>query len=356
MGSEAENLESRKETETEFEVVPPIKPEVFPQREWRGKVRRALDRRFMNLHGFVISDADRRRVEELVSTHDLTWVLNARTPNIIGKWDWPRAHLDLDDVPSSYLRSIADGNGRPVIRYRARAQQWLMRRRERLFLERFVTTSVCSEADRIYFSGGPGVHVIPNGFPCPRELPRRNLIPGTPRLGFIGLFSYAPNIEGVRWFLRECWPAIRKAIPNAQLRLIGKDTDGILKPTEPGVDALGWVGDPAEEIATWSAMIVPVHFGGGTRIKIAEAFSRKCPTVATSLGAFGYDVANGRQLLIADKPNDFAKACIEIVENPNRGRALAELAWTDFLQRWTWDSITPRVLAAAEDCLKRSHT
>jgi glycosyltransferase involved in cell wall biosynthesis len=143
-------------------------------------------------------------------------------------------------------------------------------------------------------------------------------------------------------------------VPNVRLRLIGKDTDGTLKPTEPDVDALGWVANPAEEIATWSAMIIPVHRGGGTRIKIADAFSRQCPAVSTPLGAFGYDVENGRQLMLADTAEDFGRACIELIKNPARGAELAAKGWRDFLEKWTWDAIAPKVWTAAEDCLRRS--
>jgi hypothetical protein len=53
---------------------------------------------------------------------------------------------------------------------------------------------------------------------------------------------------------------------------------------------------------TWSAMIVPIRVGGGTRVKIAQALSRKCPVVSTSLGAFGYNVIDRGEILIANDP------------------------------------------------------
>jgi glycosyltransferase involved in cell wall biosynthesis len=125
-------------------------------------------------------------------------------------------------------------------------------------------------------------------------------------------------------------------------------------PTAPGVDALGWIADPSTEIATWSLTVVPIHFGAGTRIKIADAFSRKCPVVSTRFGAFGYDVVDGRQLRLADTPESFVRACIELIRDRAAASGLAERAWSDFLEKWSWEAIAPRVQAAATDCLARA--
>src|SRR5205807_660617 len=100
-----------------------------------------------------------------------------------------------------------------------------------------------------------------------------------------------------------------------RLRLVGKGSDGPQKPAGPDIDALGWVDDSAAEIATWSVMAVPIRMGGGTRIKIAEGFSRKCPMVSTRLGAYGYEIEDRRQIRLADTPEDFARACVELVRN-----------------------------------------
>jgi glycosyltransferase involved in cell wall biosynthesis len=356
VSSEAGDTEAREKTSREFDVLPPILPQAVIGAGFAGKWRRAFDAHHMNLHGVVASDADQRRVDALLSHFDLVWVLNSRTPNILNRWAWPRAHLDIDDVPSTYLRTVAQSGATRPQRWKAALQQRLALRRERLFAQRFTTLSVCSAPDKAYLGGDERIHVIPNGFERPKLTPAYNPPPGPPRLGFIGLYSYAPNADGVQWFLRECWPQVRQAVPGIRLRLIGKDTDGPQGPQGPDVDGLGWVADPAAEITTWSAMIIPIRFGGGTRIKIAEAFSRKCPAVSTRLGAFGYEVEDGRQLRLADKPAAFAQACLDLIRDRARARSIAEQAWSDFLARWTWDAIVPRVHEAAASCLARHRT
>jgi hypothetical protein len=111
----------------------------------------------------------------------------------------------------------------------------------------------------------------------------------------------------------------------------------------------------SDEIASWSAMIVPIRFGGGTRVKIAEAFARRCPVVTTAVGAFGYDVHDGKEVLLADRPEDFASACVRLLRNPQLGEALSETAHKRFLQEWTWDSFQNNVVAVMDECLARRH-
>jgi glycosyltransferase involved in cell wall biosynthesis len=202
--------------------------------------------------------------------------------------------------------------------------------------------------------GGDRIYVIPNGFDRPQSDPQP--IPSTdpPRIGFIGLCTYAPNADGVRWFLDECWPIIRQELPGVRFRLAGKGSKDLVRSSDQAVDALGWLAEPALEIASWSAMAIPLRFGGGTRIKIADAFSRKCPVVSTRLGAFGYEVEDGRQVRLADSPEDFARVCVQLILDRSEAAAMAERAWKEFLEKWTWDAIAPKVWAAAEDCLRRS--
>jgi glycosyltransferase involved in cell wall biosynthesis len=195
--------------------------------------------------------------------------------------------------------------------------------------------------------------VIPNGFEATAEGPVRALAP-PPRIGFVGLYDYGPNRDGIDWFVRTCWPLIRQQIPEVRLRLAGTDTNGVLRPNDSQIDKLGWIEDSDAEMASWSAMIVPIRGGGGTRIKIAHGFSRKCPVVSTTFGAYGYDVADGCELCLADTPEEFARACIRMIREPESAAQMAGRAWQRFLENWTWDAIRPCVRAAAEDCLRRS--
>jgi glycosyltransferase involved in cell wall biosynthesis len=120
------------------------------------------------------------------------------------------------------------------------------------------------------------------------------------------------------------------------------------------IDVLGWVEDIDSEMDSWSAMVIPLLKGAGTRVKIALGFSRKCPVVSTTLGAYGYEVSNGEEILLADTPENFANSCLRLIQHPGDAIEMAARANRRFLADWTWDAIRPRIWAAAEDCLRRS--
>jgi glycosyltransferase involved in cell wall biosynthesis len=335
------------------EVLPPAIVRVSPGRSLLEKVQWAVDPTYLNLHGVGTTTADRERILGLAKSHDVVWVLNARTPNVLRQRHWSHSHLDLDDLPSTYLESAARHAG-GITNVRLRYMRRMSRRRERLFSKRFTTLSVCSEEDRQHLGNGDHIHVIPNGFERPTKEPLRTLDCDSPRLGFIGLYRHEPNRDGVEWFLRECWPSLRAQVPQLRCRLVGQGTEVVSQLKVPGVDGLGWLDDAASEIATWSGMLIPLRLGAGTRIKLPEALSRKCPVVSTTTGAYGYNLVSPTHLRIADTPEDFSSACLDIVRNPRNAALMAERGWIEFLRHWTWDSIAPRVRAAAEDCLRRS--
>jgi glycosyltransferase involved in cell wall biosynthesis len=112
------------------------------------------------------------------------------------------------------------------------------------------------------------------------------------------------------------------------------------------------VEDPSAEFRTWTTMIVPLLVGGGTRIKILEAFSRLCPVVSTSVGAYGLEVEDSKNILLADRPQYFAQQCLTLCEKPQTGRILTEEGWNLFTQKYTWERIGQRIQNVVEKCLE----
>jgi glycosyltransferase involved in cell wall biosynthesis len=341
---------------TTFDVTDRLTVRPRPNATFRAKLRWLAAPRSIYPHGCGVGDEDMQRAVHAARECDLVWFFKLRTPNMFPGWSWDRSVVDIDDIPSAYehtaLKTVRSARERCASLLRAISWQ----RRERRLGDRFSVLGVCSDDDKQYLRRlgvSSPVHVIPNGFDAPVTPPARR--PATPpRIGFMGIFDYEPNRQGLDWFVRTCWPRIKQAIPDARLRLVGRDSDGPLKPEGPDIDGLGWIPDPAEEIASWSHTIVPIRIGAGTRGKIAHAFGVKCPVVSTPLGAYGYDVHSGVELLLADSSSDFAGACIALVREPAFADAIAERAWQRFLVNWTWEAIQPRIWAAAEDALRRA--
>ena len=338
----------------EFDVAYELPVRPAPNRGLFKKLDWMLNPRSFQPHGMAADEQDLQRAVAAAGEHDLVWFFKLRTANLFRQWAWPRSVVDVDDVPSTFERSVLDNQRRPSERLATAARLWSWQRRERLLGERFSVITVCSEDDRAYLEAlgvTTPVRVIANGYTRPETPPVRRLA-NPPRIGFIGVFDHQPNVEGLQWFARECWPRILQDVPDARLRLVGRFSDGPLAPTGTGIEALGWVRDPTDEIATWASTIVPVRVGAGTRGKIAHAFSQKCPVVSTGLGAYGYGARDAHNMFLAESAEDFADACVRTIRQPVLAAAVADRAWQEFLNRWTWDAIRPHVRAAAEDCLR----
>lgn len=348
-----ENQQTIRDVMAEFEICRVIRPLAVARKNpfdrFRRRLRHEFDSSYMATEPWTLTEEDRGALLQLMEQYDVVWVHNVRTANLVQIDRWPHSVLDVDDIPSCYFSTLAQSRDNPVRRLLDLRMSWIWKRRERHLAERFDVFAVCSEQDRRYLSGLAQAHVIPNGFNAIATRPQ--VRSECPRIGFIGTFAYGPNQEGVRWFIRNVWPLIRREVRDAQLRLVGRGSDSLLQESGPGIAKLDWLDDPGDEIATWSAMVVPIQFGGGTRIKIAEGFARKCPVVSTTIGAFGYDVRHGEEILLADTPEDFASACVDLCRHHEFGRVLSERAYERFLGRWTWDSMEGAVGAAVEECV-----
>ena len=328
--------------------------------EWSEKitvadrVRHVADPRFMNTDWFQARPEDTAWLKKAAAEHDLVWVHGLHVANRCNIWHWPHAVLDVDDIISEVHgthRKAADGlTGK--IQAALKSIQW--RRREKFINERFDACCVCSEPDQGKLRHPEKTFVVPNGSHPPKTGYVRT--PATPaRVGFIGSFEYAPNLEGMHWFLTDVWPLVLQKNPAARLRLVGTGSREQAWPAGQNIEPLGWVEDAEGEMSTWSLAVVPVLTGGGTRVKLAEAFSRHCPAVSTSLGAYGYDMTDGQEIFIADDGEHFAARCGQILDDPATGEKLAAKAWKKFTERWMWDAQADRVAAVVARVLTASN-
>ncbi len=290
------------------------------------------------------------RFLELARAHDITWFHTLRTADSTGIYSLPYSVVDLDDVNSEKYKLDVRTRDSIFEKARMKWRELLWRRWERDAMNRFTMVCVCSSLDKDIMGGGQNICVVPNGFKSPASKPIRTY-GSQKRLGFIGALRYYPNEDGVLWFVRDVLPYILKIIPDVRFRVIGKlPSSGILC-NHPSVDFLGFVDDSTPEMSTWSACIVPLRIGGGTRIKILDAFSKKCPVVSTPLGAYGLSVKNNCEIILADDAAAFADACTRLLEQPETSKFLAEAGWSLFQHKYTWDSIAPVIEKVVEQCL-----
>ncbi len=150
------------------------------------------------------------------------------------------------------------------------------------------------------------IHVVPNVVALPRYArPLRQR-----RLLFVGTLGYGPNREGLTWFIKYCWPILRKINPGIGLDVVGGSADIGLRRLmrRPGIDWHGWQPNLSRSYAQSSIAIIPIRVGGGSRIKTLEAAAHGRTIVATQKGSSGTCLHARRDFMLAETPAQFYRA------------------------------------------------
>ncbi len=268
-----------------------------------------------------------------------------------------RTVVDMDDVESpkiaGFLALPQDGpTVSPRVRVQRRVELPLWRRLERRVLREADAVVVCSELDRRRLGDGAAV-VVPNTYAGPVPLDAGWNPPSVPTFVLVGTYWYPPNVDAAVHMATRVLPPLRQLTPDARVRLVGRGGHDLLGAVEGlrGVDVVGDVADVAPELLTATAAVVPVRFGGGTRVKILEAFALGVPVISTSLGCEGLDVVDGVHLLVADDPAQFAAACARLAADPVAGRRLGDEGRRLFAARYAPAEVASTVRELAESVL-----
>lgn len=197
------------------------------------------------------------------------------------------------------------------------------------------------------------VPVIPNGVDLDYfALPPRS--EGTDlHIVFSGAMRYRPNADGAIWFVDRVLPLIQRELPGSQFSIVGADPGQDVRAlgARPGVTVSGTVEDVRPWLQAAQIVVVPLLNGGGTRLKLLEAFASRRPVVSTQIGAEGIEVRDDRELLIADEPDAFARAVIALGESSALSARLTEAAFDLVRSRYQWSSISARLRAVHEDLI-----
>lgn len=226
--------------------------------------------------------------------------------------DGARLSIDLDDLEGDKQRRLArlpgaDSATRGALEAEAALSDLVLAR----WRDRAQILLVASERDRARLAGDGGARIVvaPNVVRAPAIAPP---LPGAPpyRILFVGGLDYAPNRDAVLWSIREIVPALaRHETPPWELHLVGAGGRALLAELglrEPRVVAHDAVPDVTPHLAAARAVVVPLRAGGGTRIKVLEALAHARPVVATTMGAEGLELQDGRHLLLGDDASTIA--------------------------------------------------
>lgn len=233
------------------------------------------------------------------------------------------------------------------------------RRYERAMLRTFHSATIVSQVeasllDEMVRQSACCVSLIPNGVDCTYNRPAPVPI-DRDCLVFNGSLTYDANYDAMAWFLTEVYPLLRAARPEVSLTITGSfdKVDLANLPLDESIRLTGYVNDVRGHVAQAMIAIAPIRQGGGTRIKILEAMALGTPVVATTKGAEGLDALDGEHLLLADTPECFASAVIDLIGNADERARLARNARHLVEMRYDWHAIGEQFVKLVEKTVER---
>lgn len=330
-------------------------PEAFHIPQERSLVRlvwdhvRSLTRRRPYTVFAYDSAAFRERLKELLESGDFDIVhvdsldlsrylpVVAAVPTVCGH----------HNVESELLRGRAAAEKRFWRRWYLRHQADLLEEEEGYWCPRVELNTAVSERDRERFlSIAPTARfeVVPNGVdtdyfqPSPRG--------DSERLVFVGGLSWFPNSDALRYFAAEIWPRIRQQAPQVSVSWVGRASADVRRAYhyQHGIELTGYVEDIRPHVEAAAVYIVPLRVGGGTRLKVLDAWAMGKAVVSTSIGCEGLHAVDGRNILIRDDPQEFANAVIQLIANEKTRRQIGASARCTAEELYSWDVVGARML------------
>jgi glycosyltransferase involved in cell wall biosynthesis len=219
-----------------------------------------------------------------------------------------------------------------------------------VLLPKFAFSTVVSETEKELLQNlipeYKTTEVIPNGVSLAnyREVSEQ---PQPGKLIFTGALTFDPNYHAMQWFIGQVLPLVCEANPEVQLTITGTH-GGKNLPGGQNVSLIGYVDDIRPLIASSWISIAPIFSGGGTRLKILEAFGLQTPVITTTKGAEGLEVQHEEHLLIADSAESFAKETIRLLNNADLRQELVSKAYKLVQEKYDWSVILPKFMALVE--------
>jgi glycosyltransferase involved in cell wall biosynthesis len=257
--------------------------------------------------------------------------------------------IDLHNVYSVLTRRVA-GEHRVPVRAYLRREAALLARMEQTAVRTAALTCAVSEEDAAHFRslGAREVAVVPNGVDTAAydRLPAGRRF-GPPTIVYVGVLSWPPNAAAASFLATTVLPAVRAQIPDAELRIIGRGAPReILALRErPGVAFVGAVPDVVPELGAAHVLAVPLESGGGTRLKILEAFAAGVPVVSTRVGCEGIRAVPGVDLVVAERER-FADAIVTVLRDADGAAGMATRARQVARDEYDWSRVGERLCAA----------
>lgn len=280
-----------------------------------------------------VGDELRRNSYDLVFAHCSSAAQYLRTSNGVP------SIIDFGDMDSQKWRDYASFKPFPLsLGYRLEAAK--LCREEKQLAGKFDVSTCTTRAELDVLNGFSAAHRtdwFPNGVdtdffvPTARPYDRDSL-------AFIGRMDYYPNQQAMLQFCEAVLPAVQAKRPGTTLTIIGAEPSRAIRALGrlPGVTVTGTVPDVRDYVRRSAVSVAPLRIARGTQNKILESMAMGVPVVCTSRAAKGVDARPGEHLITADSSEEWVRAVVELLEQPDLRARMARVGRERVLTHHSW--------------------
>lgn len=260
------------------------------------------------------------------------------------------------NVESALLRRRAGVAKSAILKRYLSFQATLMERAEREWCPRVDLNVVVSPDDAkgiAAIAPTARVELVPNGVDI--ETYRPGVVTNPRGVVFVGGTTWFPNRDALEFFAQDVLPILRARVPDVQITWAGRSSEAerVSFRERYDIELTGYLDDIRPTVASAACYIVPLRVGGGTRLKILDAWSMGKAIVSTAVGCEGLAAADGQNILIRDDPTGFADAIAEVLLDPALRERLGRAGRASVEERYSWDVIGGSMARAYHDVTAR---
>lgn len=262
------------------------------------------------------------------------------------------------NVESQLLRRRATAERSQILRRYIAYQAALTEQAERTWCERVDLNVTVSEGDAAVLRGvvpKGRIAVVPNGVDIDYFVSESTADAGG-GLVFVGGSDWFPNRDALEHFCNDILPLLGRNGRPPVVRWVGTSRPGDIESFQQRyqIELTGYVPDVRPLVQAADCFVVPLRVGGGSRLKILDAWSMGKAVVSTSVGCEGLHAADGENILVADTPAEFAAAVHRVLDDAKLRTSLGQAGRRTVEQRYSWRVLAGPMLRLYEGLLRSS--